>query len=152
MTNFDDPGMVQFHLGGLVRQLTVPEFGIALGLCTEEFVDDNELNTLYCHIYYSPSKCWKDLVPASATYDHSLSKASALPPCLSYLHAILAHTLTGQREITGVVTTHDAYFLWSIANGHVLDYSYFIALAIRHQTERHRRRVISIEPYVIQLV
>ncbi|PPS16345.1 hypothetical protein GOBAR_AA04239 [Gossypium barbadense] len=86
MTNFDDPGMVQFHLGGLVLQLSVPEFVIALGLYTEEFMDDNELDTLHRHIYYSPSKCWKDLVPASTTYDPSRFKASALPPFLRYLH------------------------------------------------------------------
>ncbi|PPS15627.1 hypothetical protein GOBAR_AA04950 [Gossypium barbadense] len=60
MTNFDDPGMVQFCLGGLIRQLS------------------------------------RDLVPASATYDPSRSKASALPPFLRYLHAILAHALTGR--------------------------------------------------------
>ncbi|PPS16304.1 hypothetical protein GOBAR_AA04286 [Gossypium barbadense] len=95
MTNLDDPGMVQFHLSGLVRQLSVPEFGIALGLYTEEFMDGNKLDTLYRHIHYSPSKYWKDLIPASASYDPSRSKASALAPSLRYLHAILAHTLTG---------------------------------------------------------
>ncbi|PPR86742.1 hypothetical protein GOBAR_AA33950 [Gossypium barbadense] len=36
MTRYDDPGMVQFRLGGLIRQLSVPEFGAALGLYTEE--------------------------------------------------------------------------------------------------------------------
>ncbi|KAK5845755.1 hypothetical protein PVK06_001971 [Gossypium arboreum] len=151
MTNLDDPGTVQFCLGGLVRQLSVPEFRIALGLYTEEFVDDNELDTLHCHIYYSPSKCWKDLIPASATYDPSHSKASSLAPSLRYLHTILAQTLIGWRESTGIVNTHDAYFLWSMVNGHVFDLAYFIALAIRHQMERHRRGVISIEPYVTRL-
>ncbi|KAK5775743.1 hypothetical protein PVK06_043681 [Gossypium arboreum] len=74
MTNFDDPGTVQFRLGGLVRQLSVPEFEIALGLYTEEFMDDNELDTLHRHIHYSSSKFWKDIVPVSATYDPSCSK------------------------------------------------------------------------------
>ncbi|PPS05737.1 hypothetical protein GOBAR_AA14908 [Gossypium barbadense] len=60
MTNFDNPGTVQFRHSGLVRQLS------------------------------------RDLVPASATYDLSRSKASALPSSLGYLHAILAHTLTGR--------------------------------------------------------
>ncbi|PPS10843.1 hypothetical protein GOBAR_AA09802 [Gossypium barbadense] len=64
-------------------------------------------------------------LPASATYDPSRFKALALPPSLRYLHAILAHTLTERHEGTGVVTTHDAYFLWSMANGHVI--AYFIA-------------------------
>ncbi|PPR98656.1 hypothetical protein GOBAR_AA22013 [Gossypium barbadense] len=57
MTNFDDPGTVQFDLGGLVRQLSVPEFDIALGLYIEEFIDENDLDTLRRHIHYSPSKC-----------------------------------------------------------------------------------------------
>ncbi|PPR91649.1 hypothetical protein GOBAR_AA29033 [Gossypium barbadense] len=94
--------MVQFCLGGLVSQLSVPEFRIALGLYMKEFMDENELKTLYRHIHYSPIKYWKDLVPASATYDPSRSKASALAPSLRYLHAILAHTLTGRRESTDV--------------------------------------------------
>ncbi|PPS17190.1 hypothetical protein GOBAR_AA03388 [Gossypium barbadense] len=93
----------------------------------------------------------RDLVPTSTTYDPSRSKASALPPSLRYLHAILAHTLTERRESTGVVTTHDAYFLWSMVNEHILDLAYFITLAIYHQTEQHRRGVISIGPYVTRL-
>ncbi|KAK5833242.1 hypothetical protein PVK06_017062 [Gossypium arboreum] len=115
-------------------------------------MEDNELDTLYRHIHYSPSKCWMAMVPNSATYDPSRSKASALATSLQYLHAILVHTLTGRRESTGVVITHGAYFLWRIANGHVFDLAYFIALGIHHQTERHRRGVISIGPYVTRLV
>ncbi|PPS11481.1 hypothetical protein GOBAR_AA09161 [Gossypium barbadense] len=71
---FDDPGTIQFHLGGLVHQLNVPEFGIALNA----------------------------LAPGAASYNPSRSKASALPPSLRYLHAILAHTLTRRRESTGI--------------------------------------------------
>ncbi|PPR99968.1 hypothetical protein GOBAR_AA20698 [Gossypium barbadense] len=91
------------------------------------------------------------LAPFSSTYDPSRSKASAFPPSLRYLHAILAHTLTGRRESTGVVNTHDAYYLWCMANAHVTNLAYFIAFAIRHQTERHRKGVISIGPYVTRL-
>ncbi|PPR90897.1 hypothetical protein GOBAR_AA29785 [Gossypium barbadense] len=136
MTNYDDPGTVQFCLGGLVCQLSVPEFNTALGLYTEEFKEENDLHALNRHIHHSPSR---------------RSKASALPPSLRYLHAILAHTLTGRRESTGVVNTHDAYFLWCMSHGHVIDLAYFIALAIQHQTERHRKGVISIGPYVTRL-
>ncbi|KAK5770984.1 hypothetical protein PVK06_047151 [Gossypium arboreum] len=35
MACFDDPGTIQFRFGGLVRQLNVLEFRIALGLYTE---------------------------------------------------------------------------------------------------------------------
>ncbi|KAK5836569.1 hypothetical protein PVK06_012361 [Gossypium arboreum] len=57
MTNYDDPGTVQFRLGKLVRQLSILEFGTALGLYTEEFKEENDLDTLNCHIHRSPSRC-----------------------------------------------------------------------------------------------
>ncbi|KAK5785669.1 hypothetical protein PVK06_040273 [Gossypium arboreum] len=112
MTNFDDPGTIQFRLDGLLRQLSVPEFGIALGLYIEEFMDENDHDTLCRHIHYSPSKCWYALVPNLATYDPIRSKASALSPSLRYLHAILAQTLIGGRKSTDVSTLTTRTFYW----------------------------------------
>ncbi|KAK5794088.1 hypothetical protein PVK06_035288 [Gossypium arboreum] len=152
MTNYDDPGTVQFRLGRLVLQLSVPEFGAALGLYTEEFKEENELHALTHHIHFSPTKCWHTLAPGVASYNPSHSKASGLPPSLRYLHAILAHMITGRRERTGVINTHDAYFLWCMSQRHVIDLAYFIALAIQHQTERHRKGVISNGSYMTRLV
>ncbi|PPS02337.1 hypothetical protein GOBAR_AA18323 [Gossypium barbadense] len=63
----------------------------------------------------------------------------------------LVHTIIERRESTGVINTHDVYFLWCMSQGHVIDLAYFIALAIQHQTERHRKGVISIGPYVTRL-
>ncbi|PPS03428.1 hypothetical protein GOBAR_AA17234 [Gossypium barbadense] len=63
-------------------------------LYTKEFLDNNELYILHRRIHYSPSKYWRDLVPASTTYDPSRSKASVLPPSLRYLHSLFAHTLS----------------------------------------------------------
>ncbi|PPS17745.1 hypothetical protein GOBAR_AA02844 [Gossypium barbadense] len=151
MTNYDDPGTVQFRLGGLVYQLSVPELGAALDIYTKEFKEENELHALTRHIHFSPSKCWHTLAPGAASYNPSRSKASVLPPSLRYLHAILAHTIIGRRESTGVVNTHDAYFLWCMSHGYVIDLAYFIALAIQYQTERNRKEVISIGPYVTRL-
>ncbi|KAK5775779.1 hypothetical protein PVK06_043719 [Gossypium arboreum] len=96
MTNYDDPGMVQFRLGRLICQLSVPKFGTALGLYTEEFKEENELHALTRHRHFSPLKCWHTLAPGAASYNPSRSKASVLPPSLRYLHAILAHTITGR--------------------------------------------------------
>ncbi|PPR85250.1 hypothetical protein GOBAR_AA35442 [Gossypium barbadense] len=124
--------------------LSIPEFDTVLGLYTEEFKEKNDLHR-------SPSQCWDALVPGGATYNPSRSKVSALPPSLRYLHAILAHTITGRREGSGVVNTHDTYFLWFISYGHVIDLAYFIGLAIQHQMEWHRKGLISIGPYVTQL-
>ncbi|PPS00312.1 hypothetical protein GOBAR_AA20353 [Gossypium barbadense] len=82
MMNYDDLGTVQFCLGGLVRQLSVLEFGTALGLYTEGFKKENDLHALNHHIHHSPSQCWDAVIPGSATYNPSRSKASALPPSL----------------------------------------------------------------------
>ncbi|KAK5771668.1 hypothetical protein PVK06_047902 [Gossypium arboreum] len=128
MTRYDDLDKVQFSLGGLIHQLSVPEFGAALGLYTEE----NELHALSRHIHFSPSKCWHTFAPSTASYNPSCSKASILPPSLRYLHVILAYTITGRRESTSLVNTHDVYFLWCMLKGHVIDLAYFISLAIQH--------------------
>ncbi|PPR95935.1 hypothetical protein GOBAR_AA24732 [Gossypium barbadense] len=139
MTNYDDPDTVQFCLSGLVRQLSILELGVALGLYTEEFKEENELHTLTRHIHFSPSKCWHTSAPGIASYNPSSSKASVLPPSL------------GRRESTGVVKTHDVYFLWCMSQGHVINLAYFIALAIQHQTEWHQKGVTSIGPYMTRL-
>ncbi|PPS14940.1 hypothetical protein GOBAR_AA05642 [Gossypium barbadense] len=96
MTNYDDLDTVQFRLGGLVCQLSVPEFGTVLGLYTEEFKEENDLHAFNRHIHCSPLRCWDVLVPGGATYNPSCSKTSALPPSLRYLHAILAHSIIGR--------------------------------------------------------
>ncbi|PPR89795.1 hypothetical protein GOBAR_AA30890 [Gossypium barbadense] len=83
ITNYDDPGTVQFCQGKLICQLSVPEFGAALGLYTEEFKEENELHALTRHIYFYPSKCWHTLALGAASYNLSRSKASVLPPSLS---------------------------------------------------------------------
>ncbi|PPR83979.1 hypothetical protein GOBAR_AA36733 [Gossypium barbadense] len=57
----------------------------------------------------------------------------------------------GRQESIGVVNTHDAYFLWCMSHGHIIDLAYFIALPIQHQTERHWKGVISIGHYVTRL-
>ncbi|PPS15541.1 hypothetical protein GOBAR_AA05027 [Gossypium barbadense] len=120
-------------------------------LYTEEFKEKNDVDTLNCHIHRSLSRCWDTLVPGSATYNPSCFKASVLPLSLRYLHANLAHTLTGRRESTSIVNTHGAYFLWCMSHGHIIDLAYFIALAIQHQTEQNRKGVMSIGPYVTRL-
>ncbi|PPR84848.1 hypothetical protein GOBAR_AA35863 [Gossypium barbadense] len=136
MTNNDDPSTIHFRLDGLFRLMSVPEFGVSLGLYTDKFMEEEDMNALPRNIHISPS---------------FRSKASALLPSLLYLHAILAHTLTGRRESTDVLTTHDAYYLWCMANAYMTDLAYFIAFAIHHQIELHRKGVISIGPYVTHL-
>ncbi|KAH1129652.1 hypothetical protein J1N35_001030, partial [Gossypium stocksii] len=113
-TSPNGPGTIQFRLGGLVRRMSIPEFGIALGLYTDEFIVDEDFPDLPCRIHISPVKCWQALVPRGAIYNPSRAKATTLAPSMRYIHAMLAYTLTGRCESTSVVSTHDAYFLWSM--------------------------------------
>ncbi|PPR98211.1 hypothetical protein GOBAR_AA22462 [Gossypium barbadense] len=122
MTNNDDPGTIHFRLSGLVCAMSVPEFGVTLGLYTYEFMEEEDMNAQPRNIHISPSLCWKALAPLSSTYDLSCSKASALPP-----------------------------FPTCMANAHVTDLAYFISFAIRYQTKRHKKGVISIDPYLMRL-
>ncbi|PPS05687.1 hypothetical protein GOBAR_AA14959 [Gossypium barbadense] len=55
MTNNDDSGTIHFRLGGLVRAMSVPEFGVALGLYTDEFIEKEDMNALPRNIHISPS-------------------------------------------------------------------------------------------------
>ncbi|PPR99103.1 hypothetical protein GOBAR_AA21555 [Gossypium barbadense] len=114
MNTHDEAGTITFILGGLVRHMSVSEFGATLGLYTEEFMSFEVFLHLHCHIHHSLFCCWTDLMVSTVPYDVSRSKLTSLPPTLRYIHAILAHTLTGRRESTGVVSSTDAYFLWSM--------------------------------------
>ncbi|PPR88224.1 hypothetical protein GOBAR_AA32464 [Gossypium barbadense] len=102
ITNYDDPGTVQFHLGGLVCQLSVPKFGTVLGLYTEEFKEENDLHAFNRHIHRSPLRCWDELVPGRDTYNPSRSKASDLPPSLSTAAQESSLTLIGQMFLQGM--------------------------------------------------
>ncbi|PPS19006.1 hypothetical protein GOBAR_AA01557 [Gossypium barbadense] len=55
MTNNNDPGTIHFRLGGLVSVMSVPEFEVALGLYTDEFMEEDDMNALPRNIYISPS-------------------------------------------------------------------------------------------------
>ncbi|PPS20318.1 hypothetical protein GOBAR_AA00252 [Gossypium barbadense] len=145
----DEADTITFQFGGLVRHMSIPEFGIAWGIYTDEFIGADNFLRLHRHIHHSPSYCWTDLTASQICYDVICSKATSLSLALRYIHALLAHMLTGRRESTGVINTIDAYYLWSMVTGHIFDLAYFIALAFRHQTDCHRRGPICLGPYGI---
>ncbi|PPS10191.1 hypothetical protein GOBAR_AA10455 [Gossypium barbadense] len=80
-------GIVQFHLGGLVHQLSILE------------------DIFHRYIHYSPSKCWNALVLASATYDPSRSKALTLPPFLRKGFISIGPYVTRLAQHFGVLNT-----------------------------------------------
>ncbi|MBA0754197.1 hypothetical protein Gogos_020078 [Gossypium gossypioides] len=111
MLSHDELHTISFRLDSTACYLSVPEFGAALGFCYEEFMSAEGFLTLYQHIYYSLSLCWEELTASTTSYDLSQLKATSLPSALSYIHAILAYTLIGQKESTGVTGTFDTYSL-----------------------------------------
>ncbi|PPR91674.1 hypothetical protein GOBAR_AA29010 [Gossypium barbadense] len=116
MMNYDDPSTVQFRLGGLVHQLSVPKFSTALGLYTEEVKEENDLHALNCHIHRSPSWCWDALVPGGATYNRSRSKALALPPSLS-----TGSMLWGKSSYTRGSSLYTSHQSVEYSSGHMGD-------------------------------
>ncbi|PPS12527.1 hypothetical protein GOBAR_AA08115 [Gossypium barbadense] len=91
MAHFDDLRIIQFHLGGLVDQLNIPEF-----------MEENEFHALNCHIHHSPSWCWNALSPGVASYNPNRSKASALPPSLRYLHSSFGSHVNRKMSPQGI--------------------------------------------------
>ncbi|KAK5793530.1 hypothetical protein PVK06_034680 [Gossypium arboreum] len=101
MMTHDEPGTITFRLGGLVRQISVPEFGSTLRLYTEEFISAENFLRLRRHIHYLPFRCWTELTACMPSYDASRSKATSLPLAIWYLYALLAHTLTDRSQQEG---------------------------------------------------
>ncbi|PPR93907.1 hypothetical protein GOBAR_AA26766 [Gossypium barbadense] len=137
----------QVQLADSIRALLTTDpwelfFGIIKPIYLEltiELCSTFHLQTVIRNYNDPGTKCWHTLAPGAASYNPNRSKASVLPPSLRYLYAILAHTITGRRESTGVVNTHDAYFLWCMSHRHIIDLAYFIALTIQHQAEWHKK-------------
>ncbi|KAH1039789.1 hypothetical protein J1N35_041532 [Gossypium stocksii] len=76
------------------------------------------------------------------------SQLKVTPLLLALCYAILAHTLTGRRESTGVIGTFNTYFVWNMATSHTFDLAYFIILSCHHQIECSRKGPIYSSPYL----
>ncbi|PPR99094.1 hypothetical protein GOBAR_AA21568 [Gossypium barbadense] len=66
MTNNDDPGTIHFRLGGLVRAMSVQDFGVALGLYTDEFMEEEDMNYYHEISTFLPpcaGKLWHHSLP-----------------------------------------------------------------------------------------
>ncbi|PPS09677.1 hypothetical protein GOBAR_AA10967 [Gossypium barbadense] len=113
-------------------------------------VDCGFLNRLGCHRISSDG--WRD----SGSLNHRpvgaiLRDYRADIPLAHYGTLLNVPSPDYNDKSTGIVNTHDVYFLLCMSQGHVIDLAYFIALVIQHQTERHQKGVISIGPYMTRL-
>ncbi|KAK5774974.1 hypothetical protein PVK06_042838 [Gossypium arboreum] len=124
MSTHDEAGTITFRLG---LSPPPPSYSLlALLLFDRSYC---ELDSLRCEALQS------DFSPSSTTI---------------YLCHLGSHLDWEAREYR-VVSTTDAYLLWSMATGHVFDFAYFITLAFRHQTDHHREGPICLGPYVTRL-
>ncbi|KAK5846214.1 hypothetical protein PVK06_002490 [Gossypium arboreum] len=67
----NEPDTITFRLSGTMHHISIPEFGAALELNTDEFMSVESFLTLYRHIHYSCSLCWVDLTLSTTPYDAS---------------------------------------------------------------------------------
>ncbi|KAK5836294.1 hypothetical protein PVK06_012072 [Gossypium arboreum] len=95
--------------------MSIPEFGVALGIYTVEFIGFDNFLRLHHHIHHSPSCYCTDLTASQIRYDASHSKETSLSLALRYIQTLLAHILTGRKKSSGVVSTTEACYLWSMA-------------------------------------
>ncbi|PPS07914.1 hypothetical protein GOBAR_AA12729 [Gossypium barbadense] len=103
MTNYDDPDTIQFCLGGLVRQLSISEFGDTLGLYTEEFKEENELHAVTRHIHFSPPEGGERAL-ASSTLTTPTSYGHEDPPTQPPPPSRLAHVAASYVDISERLT------------------------------------------------
>ncbi|KAH1056907.1 hypothetical protein J1N35_034972, partial [Gossypium stocksii] len=73
MTSNDEQGAITYRLGGLVRHISVPKFGAALDLYTDEFMSVENFFHLHRHIHNSYSYSWTNLMTSTTPYDASCS-------------------------------------------------------------------------------
>ncbi|PPS10392.1 hypothetical protein GOBAR_AA10253 [Gossypium barbadense] len=95
-------------------------------------------------------KAYKD-IPDDVPPQHE-DPLTQPPPPSHPVHAAASYT-----DISECLTRFEQQYiressiLWCMSHEYIIDLAYFIALAIQHQIERHRKGVISIGPYVTRL-
>ena len=100
--------------------MSITEFGVALGIYSPAFVEtDRYIDSLSHGTTSRARQFWKShaKVDSRNNYQPTKSKSTSLTsPMLRVLHRLIAHTICGRRESTGVVTVRDIFYLsclWS---------------------------------------
>lgn len=104
---------ISFRIEGTTHYISIPDFGAALELYSE-FIGTPKCPTLSKHVNQPTHSVGLTLSKLIRNITRFNRSQHAYPLTIQYILAILAHTLTGRKESTGVVNTSDAYFLWSM--------------------------------------
>ena len=95
--------------------MSITEFGVALGLYSPIFVETNRYVDSLSHGTSTHARqFWKShaRVGTRDSYQPTKSKSTSLTsPMLGVLHRLIAHTICGRRESTGVVMVRDIFYL-----------------------------------------
>ncbi|MBA0674820.1 hypothetical protein Goari_016394 [Gossypium aridum] len=94
----DGPREISFRLGSVTRYLRIAGLRVALSIYSDDFLATLDFSTLPRYIYRPTPLYWSDISEFATSYNPNQSKVRCLPPALCYIHAILAHTLTGRKE------------------------------------------------------
>ncbi|XP_039118260.1 uncharacterized protein LOC120254177 [Dioscorea cayenensis subsp. rotundata] len=152
--NMSSSKVIQFRAYGVQYQMSVTEFSIALGLYELEFTRTFEYSNLFLElpVHITPSEYWRK-VSRETVYNPARSKAAQLrDPAVRVVHALLSRSLSGLGESSGVVSTRDILFLWSMVEGVPIHLGYAVAYLIWHQAQDPRVAVLFCGPYIMRLL
>ena len=130
--DFNKPEGVSFRLGRKHFNFTLHEFAEHCGFYEPVFATSTEIdNTLFDFGSVIPRDFWGTIcnVPSRRNYDPRLSKSTSIAsPALRYLHRLIAFTICGRKESTGVVSLRDLFYLHCFVHGRVPHLGYGFAL------------------------
>ena len=114
-SNLVDAKTIKFQLGGQPHNITITEFGVLCGFYTREYT---QLETYLD----SPVDFPEDLDPH--TFWHSIGEGPYQPhrtkstqlrdPVYRILHRLIAHTISGRKGSSSVVSQRDLFYLFSV--------------------------------------
>ncbi|KAD7479730.1 hypothetical protein E3N88_02866 [Mikania micrantha] len=107
------PGQIQFRLCGELHRMTLPEFGVLLGLYTEEEID-TDLNRLARHEDFDDViASWWPQISDSPLLDKA-RVSTMRDPLHRYIHMVLAYTIVGRKQSLEWCMQTDLIYLHSI--------------------------------------
>lgn len=112
---------VAFQLGVELHRLTMPEFGVALGLWTTEEQMTDVYTTAFLRFYGGYLGLLDAHIPRRCTFLTVQGEGTRLIPVLRYLHTIIAYTITGRLDSQIVVTSTDVGILLHMFRGILVD-------------------------------
>lgn len=122
---------VTFRLGGIDKMLSMKDLGVSFGIWIKEEIHNSPI---YASIFWEFDEdfqiYWSHVALKPSPYSSIRGHASGLCPSLRYLHYILSHSITGQRESFGVINSIEVALLSHIYREIPVDLTYiFIILA-----------------------